>query len=45
LIDNYSIEIMRTSKNSVQSVRIMPMQKDDENEEDQYDDFPEGMDY
>ena len=41
LIENYSIEIMRTSKNAVQSVRIMPMQKDNEDEDDQDDDFNE----
>ena len=44
LIDNYSIEIMRTSKNSVQSVRIMPMQKNNEDEENQDDDFDEDRD-
>ena len=44
LIDNYSIEIMRTSKNAVQSVRIMPMQKDNEDKENQDDEFDEGKD-
>ncbi|MDH5387675.1 MAG: HlyC/CorC family transporter [Gammaproteobacteria bacterium] len=37
LINNYSIEIMRTSKNAVQSVRILPLHKD-EDESDQDDD-------
>ena len=44
LIGNYSIEIMRTSKNAVQSVRIMPMQKENEDEKDQDDDFNEDKD-
>ena len=44
LIDNYSIEIMRTSKNAVQSVRILPLQKDNEDEEDQDDEFDEDRD-
>ena len=43
LINNYSIEIMRTSKNAVQSVRILPLQKD-EDKSDQDDDQPEDMD-
>ena len=37
LINNYSIEIMRTSKNAVQSVRILPLHKD-EDKSDQDDD-------
>ncbi|MCK5001656.1 MAG: HlyC/CorC family transporter [Gammaproteobacteria bacterium] len=40
LIENYSIEIMRTSKNAVQSVRIKPLHKD-EDESDQDDEFVE----
>ena len=43
LIDNYSIEIMRTSKNAVQSVRILPLQKDNEDKENQDDEFDENM--
>lgn len=41
LIDNYSIEIMRTNNNAVQSVRILPMQKDNDDEENLDDDFDE----
>ena len=44
MINNYSIEIMRTSKNTVQSVRIQPLQKDNEDEENQDDEFDENMD-
>lgn len=43
LINNYSIEIMRTSKNTVQSVRIQPLHKD-EDQSDQDDDHAEDMD-
>ncbi|MES0327518.1 MAG: CNNM domain-containing protein, partial [Gammaproteobacteria bacterium] len=43
LINNYSIEIMRTSKNAVQSVRILPLHKD-EDKSDQDDDQAEDMD-
>jgi len=43
LINNYSIEIMRTSKNAVQSVRIMPLHKD-EDEPNQVDDQAEDTD-
>ncbi len=43
LINNYSIEIMRTSKNAVQSVRILPLHKD-EDKSDQDDDQPADMD-
>ena len=43
MINNYSIEIMRTSKNAVQSVRIMPLHKD-EDESDQDDDQHEDRD-
>ena len=41
LIDNYSFEIIRTNNNTVQSVRILPMQKENEDEENQDDDFDE----
>lgn len=44
LIDNYSIEIMRTSNNAVQSVRILPLKKDNEDEKNQDDEFDENMD-
>lgn len=43
LINNYSIEIMRTSKNAVQSVRILPLHID-EDQSDQVDDQAEDMD-
>ncbi|MDH5710627.1 MAG: HlyC/CorC family transporter [Gammaproteobacteria bacterium] len=43
MINNYSIEIMRTSNNAVQSVRILPLQKTSENEENQNNDFPDDM--
>jgi Mg2+/Co2+ transporter CorB len=42
LINNYSIEIMRTSKNAVQSVRIQPLHKDEDSDQD--DDQFESMD-
>ena len=43
LINNYSIEIMRTSKNAVQSVRILPLHKE-EDESDQDDDSDKDKD-
>jgi Mg2+/Co2+ transporter CorB len=43
LIENYSIEIMRTSKNAVQSVRIKPLHED-KDESDKDDDSPSDMD-
>lgn len=43
MINNYSLEIMRTSNNAVQSVRILPLQKTNENEENQDNDFPDDM--
>lgn len=44
LINNYSIEIMRTSKNAVQSVRIQPLNKNNDEEPDQDDDDSDYMD-
>ncbi|MDH3343175.1 MAG: HlyC/CorC family transporter [Gammaproteobacteria bacterium] len=44
LIGNYSIEIMRTGNNSVQSVRIKPLLKDDEDESNKDDEFNEHRD-
>lgn len=38
MINDYSIEIRRTSKNTVQSVRILPPQSNDENVENQDND-------
>ena len=44
LIDNYSIEIMRTSNNAVQSVRILPLKKVKDDKENLDDEFDENMD-